>query len=156
MLFALASALGACRSAAPSPKSEIDRPAAPSAEPSGALQLPTDQARGSPGRDAAQGHYDSVLIEGVPHVLQEPDFCGEAVAASYLQALGKPYTQDDVFGLSGMDPARGMGASTLSFVPGAVRAASSCAANQRCMADGGRRKCSGRYFRPQANRSRLP
>jgi hypothetical protein len=56
--------------------------------------------------------FTSVRIDGVPHVKQKPDFCGEAVAASYLQKLGKPYEQDDVFNLSGMDPARGMGATT--------------------------------------------
>jgi hypothetical protein len=45
-------------------------------------------------------------------VLQKPDFCGEAVAESWLSALGVPIDQDQVFALSGMDPARGMGATT--------------------------------------------
>jgi peptidase C39-like protein/uncharacterized protein DUF1570 len=53
-----------------------------------------------------------VLVDGVPHVEQAPDFCGEAAAASYLQKLGKPYAQEDVFDISGMDPARGMGVTT--------------------------------------------
>jgi hypothetical protein len=55
---------------------------------------------------------ESVLIRNVPHVRQKPDFCGEAVAAGFAQALGARYEQDDVFDLSGMDPARGMGATT--------------------------------------------
>jgi hypothetical protein len=57
-------------------------------------------------------HYTTTLIEGVPHVRQKPDFCGEAVVAAYLTKLGKAYDQDDVFALSGMDPSRGMGATT--------------------------------------------
>lgn len=54
----------------------------------------------------------SVQLDGIPFVRQQPDFCGEAVAAAYLQKLGLPYHQDDVFAASGMDPARGMGATT--------------------------------------------
>ena len=61
---------------------------------------------------ASPSHYASVRIDGVPHVAQKPDFCGEAVAAAYLTKLGQPYDQDVVFALSGMDPARGMGATT--------------------------------------------
>jgi hypothetical protein len=53
-----------------------------------------------------------VLIAGVPHVLQKPDFCGEAVTESWLKALGSQITQDEVFALSGMNPVRGMGATT--------------------------------------------
>jgi hypothetical protein len=62
-------------------------------------------------------------------VRQKPDFCGEAVAASWLAALGKPTDQDSVFDASGMDPARGMGVTTreleaaltrLGFRPGKV------------------------------------
>lgn len=54
----------------------------------------------------------SVLIEGVPHVRQKPDFCGEAASESWLSALGLSVDQDRVFALSTMDPARGMGATT--------------------------------------------
>lgn len=54
----------------------------------------------------------AVLIPNVPHVLQKPDFCGEAVAASFLRARGVDADQDDVFDASGMDPARGMGVTT--------------------------------------------
>lgn len=58
------------------------------------------------------GHHATAMISGVPHIRQKPDFCGEAAVAAYLGKLGKPYDQDDVFALSGMDPARGMGATT--------------------------------------------
>jgi hypothetical protein len=54
----------------------------------------------------------SVLVPGVPHVLQEPDFCGEAATEMVLRAKGVPLDQDGVFALAGMDPARGMGATT--------------------------------------------
>jgi hypothetical protein len=33
--------------------------------------------------------YQSTLNEGVPHILQKPDFCGEACAAMMLQKLGE-------------------------------------------------------------------
>jgi len=56
--------------------------------------------------------YASVLIEGVPHVEQKPDFCGEAVTEMYARSLGADLDQDDVFDFSGMDPARGMGVTT--------------------------------------------
>ncbi|MGC4114542.1 MAG: C39 family peptidase [Myxococcales bacterium] len=54
----------------------------------------------------------SVLIEGVPHIKQRPDFCGEACAEMWLKKLGKDATQDDVFALTGLDPSLGRGAWT--------------------------------------------
>ncbi len=54
----------------------------------------------------------TVVIEGVPHVQQEPDFCGEACVEMVAQHLGSPLDQDDVFALSGVDPAEGRGAYT--------------------------------------------
>jgi len=54
----------------------------------------------------------SVLILGVPHVRQKPDFCGEACAEMFLQKLGKPIDQDEVFNRSGLDPALGRGCDT--------------------------------------------
>src|SRR5262245_62051537 len=75
------------------------------------------------------GERASLLIENVPHVRQKPDFCGEAVVASFAQAAGAEFDQDDVFDLSGMDPARGMGVTTselktalerMGFDPGPV------------------------------------
>jgi hypothetical protein len=70
-----------------------------------------------------------VLIKGVPHVRQKPDFCGEADVEMYLRFRGKGITQDQVFDVSGMDPARGKGLTTaelaialtrLGFSPGPV------------------------------------
>lgn len=54
----------------------------------------------------------SVLLPGIPHVLQRPDFCGEAVVEMFAKSRGSAVTQDDVFALSGMPPERGMGATT--------------------------------------------
>ena len=56
--------------------------------------------------------YRSVSIKDVQHVLQKPDFCGEACAEMYLARLGKKFTQDDVFNLAGVDPALGRGCYT--------------------------------------------
>jgi len=51
----------------------------------------------------------SVLLEGVPHVKQKPDFCGEAAAEMYLRKLGEHMDQDYVFDRSGLDPTLGRG-----------------------------------------------
>lgn len=56
--------------------------------------------------------YRDVLIEGVPHVKQKPDFCGEACAEMYLRKLGKGLDQDDVFDASALDPMEGRGCYT--------------------------------------------
>lgn len=56
--------------------------------------------------------YDSVLIEGVPHVRQKPDFCGEACAEMFLAKLGSRIDQDFVFDRSGLDPIKGRGCWT--------------------------------------------
>jgi hypothetical protein len=56
--------------------------------------------------------YADVLIKDVPHVRQQPDFCGEACAAMYLRKLGHDMDQDDVFNASGLDPAEGRGCRT--------------------------------------------
>jgi len=70
-----------------------------------------------------------VLIADIPHVLQKPDFCGEACIAMYLQKLGHSATQDDIFNLAGIDPALARGCvakdmnavlKRLGFNPGAV------------------------------------
>lgn len=53
--------------------------------------------------------YRDVLIAGVPHVKQRDDFCGEACVEMVLRKLGKKGSQDDVFNLSGLDPALGRG-----------------------------------------------
>jgi len=56
--------------------------------------------------------YASVRIDGVPHVRQEPDFCGEACAEMVLRWLGHDLTQDDVFDATGLDPMLARGAWT--------------------------------------------
>ncbi|MHC4333385.1 MAG: C39 family peptidase [Planctomycetota bacterium] len=56
--------------------------------------------------------YKDVLIKGVPHVRQRPDFCGEACAEMYLRKLGHDLDQGDVFNQSGLDPAEGRGCRT--------------------------------------------
>jgi hypothetical protein len=61
---------------------------------------------------SAKAKYKSVVIKGVPHVRQRPDFCGEACIAMILQKLGYPTTQDHIFNLSGVDPALGRGCIT--------------------------------------------
>ena len=53
-----------------------------------------------------------VLIPGVPHVHQEPDFCGEACVAMALRKLGYDVDQRAVYDRTGLDPRRGKGANT--------------------------------------------
>ena len=63
----------------------------------------------------ARGHLADVVLEGVPHVEQEPDFCGEACAEMWLRRLGHPISQRAVFDLTGVDPALGRGAYTVEL-----------------------------------------
>jgi hypothetical protein len=72
---------------------------------------------------------DHLLIEGVPHVRQEPDFCGEACVAMALAKLGYAADQRAVFDRTGLDPRLGRGAYTaelkravdaIGFQPGPV------------------------------------
>ena len=57
--------------------------------------------------------YSSVRIEGVPHIRQRPDFCGEACVAMWLGKLGvKGADQDWVFARSGLESALGRGCRT--------------------------------------------
>src|SRR5262249_33847576 len=56
--------------------------------------------------------YRDVRIEGIPHVRQNPDFCGEACVEMALAKLGYRLTQDQVFDLSGVDPSLGRGMVT--------------------------------------------
>jgi hypothetical protein len=58
----------------------------------------------------------AVLIEGVPHIRQEPDFCGEACVAMYLRKLGYSVDQRAVFDRTGLDPRLGRGAYTAELV----------------------------------------
>jgi len=61
---------------------------------------------------AGAATYRSVTLDGVPHVRQKPDFCGEACAAMVLAKLGHAVTQDDVFNAAGLDPQLGRGCYT--------------------------------------------
>lgn len=63
-------------------------------------------------RGAEAAAYKSVVINGIPHVEQKPDFCGEACVAMVLAKLGKDMDQDFVFDASGLDPALGRGCYT--------------------------------------------
>ena len=56
--------------------------------------------------------YKDVRIDGVPHVHQKPDFCGEACAEMWLTKQGRKWTQDQVFDASSLDPALGRGCHT--------------------------------------------
>ncbi len=67
---------------------------------------------GPPAASEQRPELASVLIRGVPHVTQRPDFSGEAAVASWGQALGLALSQEDVFDASKMPPARGMGTTT--------------------------------------------
>ncbi|MBN2271305.1 MAG: C39 family peptidase, partial [Sedimentisphaerales bacterium] len=78
----------------------------------------------------AESLPDVIIIKGVPHIQQEPDFCGEACIAMWLQKLGHNVTQEDVFNLAGVDPVLGRGCITvdmarvlrrIGFEPGDVR-----------------------------------
>ena len=64
---------------------------------------------------AAGADYANVLIPDVPHIQQKLDFCGEACAEMWLAKLGKKWTQDQVFSISGLDPSLGRGCYTLEL-----------------------------------------
>ena len=66
--------------------------------------------------EAASAEYADVMIAGVPHVQQKPDFCGEACVEMYLRKLGRTMDQDFVFDQSGLDPAIGRGCYTRELV----------------------------------------
>ena len=79
------------------------------------------QARATPEQRRSAPQYSGVLIRGVPHVQQRPDFCGEACAEMALRGLGHAISQDDVFALTGVDPAKGRGAYTADLKRGLER-----------------------------------
>lgn len=98
------------------------------------LQLLGSLLAAAPGAAAAELLHSglmmkSVLLPGVPHVPQRPDFCGEACAAMWLGKLGHGGSQDWVFEQTGLDPLEGRGAYTrelaqalrhIGFQPGPV------------------------------------
>jgi len=53
---------------------------------------------------------DTVRLRRIPFVQQKPDFCGEACLSMWLKSRGLDVDQDEVFGLTGLDPALGRGA----------------------------------------------
>jgi Peptidase_C39 like family len=65
---------------------------------------------------AESAEWQSIRIDGVPHVRQKPDFCGEACAEMYLRKLRLPFDQDAVFDLSGLDPTLGRGCYTRDLI----------------------------------------
>ena len=56
--------------------------------------------------------YAAAMVEGVPHVKQRPDFCGEACVAMVLKKLRQPIGQDAVFDAAQVNPALGRGCYT--------------------------------------------
>lgn len=60
----------------------------------------------------AAPNYATAVIQGVPHVRQLPDFCGEACAEMWLAKLGHKIDQRAVFDAAGLDPALGRGCYT--------------------------------------------
>ncbi len=81
------------------------------------LALVTDSSRDVAAQQvaaqrAAAPIYATAIIQGVPHVRQLPDFCGEACAEMYLAKLGHKIDQRAVFDASGLDPALGRGCYT--------------------------------------------
>lgn len=68
---------------------------------------------------SSTGLSSKSLITGVPHIMQKPDFCGEACVAMWLQKLGTGGDQDWVFDQSGLDPMKGRGVYTGELVPAA-------------------------------------
>jgi hypothetical protein len=58
---------------------------------------------------ATQPVRRSVVIKGVPHVLQRPDFCGEACVAMWMERGRRPFSQNRVFDASGLSPELGRG-----------------------------------------------
>jgi hypothetical protein len=67
----------------------------------------------TPSRAVSVAGLESVLVRGIPHVQQQPDFCGEACAEMVLKKMGHPqWNQSEVFNVSGLDPVRGRGCHT--------------------------------------------
>ena len=96
---------------------------------------------------ATESEAKTILIENVPHVFQNEDFCGEACVEMYLRKLGYSITQHDVFNVSGLDPTEARGCHTkemvaaltnLGFAPGTtwnkVKANSRAALNKQWQA----------------------
>ncbi|MFO0616137.1 MAG: C39 family peptidase [Polyangiaceae bacterium] len=81
---------------------------------------PSAAAAQAPAASVSPLDLSTILIEGVPHVAQKPDFCGEACVEMAERKLGRAVSQDDVFGLAGIDPSLGRGAYTKELVRAAT------------------------------------
>ncbi len=91
------------------------RTAAPGGKPSSSAAASRLNAQPAPPTESPakpQPAGARLLIEGVPHIRQKPDFCGEACAAMWLRKLGQPVDQDYVFDQSGLDPLLARGCYT--------------------------------------------
>lgn len=127
-LTAAMGVVSACMSAAgcgepagsgtPAPPATASAPASPDSDAAlmegpSASANPAGQPAPQPRRvERPEARYGSVRIDGVPHILQKPDFCGEACAAMALGRLGLAADQDYVFDQSGLDPLQGRGCYT--------------------------------------------
>ncbi|MCY2932380.1 MAG: C39 family peptidase [Planctomycetota bacterium] len=83
--------------------------AAPNARGNAQGKTPGTQPASAP---ASRPAYAAAMVKGVPHVKQEPDFCGEACVAMVLKKLGHDVAQEAVFDAAGVDPALGRGCYT--------------------------------------------
>jgi len=63
----------------------------------------------APAPPPAKPAYAAAMVKDVPHVEAKPGFLGEACAEMGLRALGKKWTQGDVFVAAGVDPNLGRG-----------------------------------------------
>jgi hypothetical protein len=75
-----------------------------------------------PTAQRSRGGLTSVRLEGVPHVRQKPDFCGEACVEMWLRKLGyATIDQDRFFAAAGVDPTLGRGAVAKEMAQGLRR-----------------------------------
>ena len=101
----------------------------------GAPDLISEAQAAAPGQEnravqvKVRAGLSSVRIDGIPHVRQKPDFCGEACVEMAMRKLGHAVTQDQVFAATRVNPTLGRGAVTrelarglraLGFDPGKV------------------------------------
>jgi len=78
--------------------------------PPATAAVPQDGEPAAPAAAGPAATFESVRIDGVPHVVQKPDFCGEACAEMWLRKLGHDIDQDQVFDRTGIDPLKARGA----------------------------------------------
>jgi len=81
-----------------------------------AVVVRTEVSRSQTVHNRSALSYNSVCLDGVPHVRQRPDFRGEACAEMFLAKLGRQIDQDFVFDQAGLDPIHGRGCHTRELV----------------------------------------